>query len=495
MGQRSRWRVGIAVIGLIGAGVAWTGPGTVAGAQDDGAAACEGTEVTLPSGGSLCDSGAAPDATTSADGPSILLRKTVGTNPDECADTTGITVSTGNNAVVYCYTVQNTGTVAFSSHDLNDDKLGTLLSGFAFDLAPGGSTFATAAATLPTTPQTVVNTATWTASNGVDLAESSAQATVTLEAGASAPSPVTAQAEEGEVTLSWGLPSSSGGHPITGYRITARRDGNPALTLEVPDAPRTETFTGLINGSDYQFDVQAVTEIGPGAIGSSPTVSVDWWLPWSSASKAGTEIFTWFTGKAPTASELSSFISAGNLGSLPGVQIDNLRNGTDATTNVDPVIRLYSAYFLRPPDKSGFTFWLNRRRSGSWTISKISANFAGSSEFQNRYGSLSNSAFVTLVYNNVLGRPPEADGLAYWTGQLDQRKKSRGQVMANFSESSEYKRKTADYVDAVSIAIQLLNTSPSKSFADGLATEIDTTSLPLLVRRLVHEPSFDARAG
>ncbi|HRW39479.1 MAG TPA: DUF4214 domain-containing protein, partial [Aquihabitans sp.] len=155
----------------------------------------------------------------------------------------------------------------------------------------------------------------------------------------------------------------------------------------------------------------------------------------------------------------------------------------------------YSAYFLRPPDKSGFAFWLNRRRSGSWTIAKISANFADSSEFKNRYGSLSNSDFVTLVYQNVLGRAPDSGGLSYWTGQLDQRKKSRGQVMANFSESNEYRTKRASYVDASSLLLQLLGTSPSRSAAEALAAEIDGSTLAVTVRRLIHEPSFDARAG
>jgi hypothetical protein len=474
---------------------AWQGSTITAGASPGTEPpACEGTEVTLPSGAILCEGAPAPAATTAA-APSILLKKTVGTDPKTCATTTGITVSTANNRVIYCYSVENTGDVAFGTHDLEDDKLGTLLSDLAFDLQPGGKTFATAAATLPTTPQTVVNTATWTASNGVDQAQSSAQATVTLEAGASAPSPVTAAPEEGEASITWGLPASSGGYPITGYRITVQRDGSPVSTTDVATTPRSRTFTGLANGSDYRFDVQAITEIGAGATASSPTVSVDWWLPWSSASKAGTEIYTWFTGRAPTSSQLSAFIAAGNGGSLPGTQIDALRDGADATTNVDPVVRLYSAYFLRPPDRSGFDFWVNRRRSGAWTISRISASFADSSEFENRYGSLSNSAFVTLVYDNVLGRAPEADGLAYWTRQLDQGRRSRGQVMANFSESSEYKRKSALPVDAVSIAIQLLGTSPSKARIDTLVAEIEDSSLPQLVRRLVHEPSFDTRAG
>lgn len=472
---------------------AWQAAGGPASARSDAPApSCEGDEVDLPSGATLCDGGSGA-AETSAGPASILLTKTVGLDRNSCAITNGITISSGTDEVIYCYSVENTGSVPLDSHDLTDDKLGQLLDGFSYVLAPGGKTFATAAATLDGNPQVITNVATWTATNGTDTADSTAQATVTVEDGASAPT-VSAKAEEGEASATWTVPTSNGGHPILGYRVTLLKDGAPMSTTDVGNVLTTEA-TGLENGHDYRFAVRALTETGPGMEGLSPTVSVDWWLPWSSASKAGTEIYTWLTGKAPTAGQLSAFIAAGDGGVLPGAQIDALRDGSDATGNVDPVIRLYSAYFLRPPDKSGFAFWLNRRRSGSWTIAKISANFADSSEFKNRYGSLSNSDFVTLVYQNVLGRAPDSGGLSYWTGQLDQRKKSRGQVMANFSESNEYRTKRASYVDASSLLLQLLGTSPSRSAAEALAAEIDGSTLAVTVRRLIHEPSFDARAG
>lgn len=102
----------------------------------------------------------------------------------------------------------------------------------------------------------------------------------------------------------------------------------------------------------------------------------------------------------------------------------------------DQVERLYRAYFLRDPDSGGFAHWRSRRAAGQ-SIESISSVFASSQEFQNRYGSLTNSEFVTLVYDNVLHRAPEADGLAFWTGRLDAGA-SRGEVMVGFSESTEY---------------------------------------------------------
>ncbi|MEZ5138259.1 MAG: fibronectin type III domain-containing protein [Acidimicrobiales bacterium] len=112
-----------------------------------------------------------------------------------------------------------------------------------------------------------------------------------MEDGASAPTPVTATPAEGEATVSWTTPSSNGGHPILGYRIAIAQSGQPFGTIDVGNVLTTK-ITDLPNGSSYQFSVRAVTETGPGAAGVSPSVDVDWWLPWSTPSKAGTEICT-----------------------------------------------------------------------------------------------------------------------------------------------------------------------------------------------------------
>lgn len=105
--------------------------------------------------------------------------------------------------------------------------------------------------------------------------------------------------------------------------------------------------------------------------------------------------------------------------------------------------RLYTAYFLRAPDTNGFTYWTNALNGGQ-SLASISGYFAGSPEFVGRYGSLGNSAFVDLIYQNVLGRAPDAGGKAYWVNLLDTRRQGRGAVMLNFSNSAEYKSNTGN---------------------------------------------------
>lgn len=112
----------------------------------------------------------------------------------------------------------------------------------------------------------------------------------------------------------------------------------------------------------------------------------------------------------------------------------------DPGTSQGSIYRLYRAYFQREPDLGGFTYWRNKNAAGT-TLAKISETFARSSEFQTKYGKLTNGAFLNLIYKNVMGRPADSGGYNYWLGKLD-RGTPRGSVMLSFSDSTEYRRVT-----------------------------------------------------
>ena len=119
--------------------------------------------------------------------PAIVLTKTVGLDSATCATTDTINVPAGNGGtdVYYCYEVMNTGNITLSLHDLVDSELGTLLTGFPFDLAPGASVDSVTAGLVAsaTITQTTVNSATWTAfNNSQETASASASATVNQDA-------------------------------------------------------------------------------------------------------------------------------------------------------------------------------------------------------------------------------------------------------------------------------------------------------------------------
>lgn len=125
-----------------------------------------------------------------------------------------------------------------------------------------------------------------------------------------------------------------------------------------------------------------------------------------------------------------------------------------------PVIRLYWAFFERLPDQGGLDYWVKKKANGT-TLKQIANSFAKSSEFQNHYGPLSNTAFVTLVYQNVLERNPDPAGLAHWIDRLEHGV-TRGEMMTGFSESSEGIRRMRGEADAILLYLGMLRRLPTK---------------------------------
>ncbi|MBV9952154.1 MAG: DUF4214 domain-containing protein [Acidimicrobiia bacterium] len=199
-------------------------------------------------------------------------------------------------------------------------------------------------------------------------------------------------------------------------------------------------------------------------------------------------------GRAPSSSELSSWTAKLQGGTAtPGDVVAALRTSSENVTNVDPVTRLYRAYFLRIPDRGGLTYWIAQRRSGQ-SLDKISASFAGSSEFTSRYGSLTNKQFVNLVYQNVLGRSGDAGGVKFWTAQLDQHKRTRGQVMTGFSESHEYVNAQGSEVNASVLSIFLLHRGPTTSEFSSAVTALDgSTTLATYANQILDGAEYGAR--
>jgi hypothetical protein len=181
-----------------------------------------------------------------------------------------------------------------------------------------------------------------------------------------------------------------------------------------------------------------------------------------------------FAGRAPTAGELSTWtdrIANGDL--IPDRVATSLARVAPWSTKRAPLVRLYWAFFLRPPDTGGMNYWVGKLNAGM-KLAEVAKKFSDSSEFKNTYGSLSNNAFVKLIYQNIFERDPDSGGLAYWTGKLDTKQKTRGDVMVNFSESSEGKRFLTPQVDTVLVYLGMLRTMPSKATLAGWVANLRT---------------------
>ena len=74
-------------------------------------------------------------------------------------------------------------------------------------------------------------------------------------------------------TITWAPPTTTGGLPITGYRVS--RDGTDTTgagpwSAVVPATARTQTFPALKPGATYTFSVQAITAFGTGPVAAGP---------------------------------------------------------------------------------------------------------------------------------------------------------------------------------------------------------------------------------
>lgn len=105
------------------------------------------------------------------------------------------------------------------------------------------------------------------------------------------------------------------------------------------------------------------------------------------------------------------------------------------------IARMYDASFDRLADAGGLAAWTNQLKAGVSLVT-IAGAFAGSAEFQARYGSLSNQAFIEQLYRFTLNREGDPAGVQNWVNILNGGA-SRAQILASFSESAEHIALTA----------------------------------------------------
>ena len=148
----------------------------------------------------------------------------------------------------------------------------------------------------------------------------------------------------------------------------------------------------------------------------------------------------------------SQYTITGSLASRTVVDSTANRDGTDTLVNIDQikfsdvtlvydlastqdklVYELYQAAYARTPDLTGFRFWATSADANHTSALALADAFIAAPEFTQKYGTPSLSTYVTELYTNVLGRAPDASGLAFWVGTGQ----ARDQMLVNFATSAE----------------------------------------------------------
>ncbi len=173
------------------------------------------------------------------------------------------------------------------------------------------------------------------------------------------------------------------------------------------------------------------------------------------------------------------------------------------------VQRLYLAALGRAVDPTSLGAWSAALESGVTSTRAAAATLIGSAEFAQRYGAPDNAGFVTLLYENALGRAPDAAGLNFWAGGLNSGSLTRPEVVLGLSDSAEFKAKTAPALanglwapdpDAVAVVRVYLATLDRLPDAGGLAfwtnaLDSGTATTRQLEAALIGSAEFAAKYG
>ena len=161
-------------------------------------------------------------------------------------------------------------------------------------------------------------------------------------------------------------------------------------------------------------------------------------------------------GSAPAAPGVRTFVP-GSRGHAQAVA--STLESEDYARVVEPVARLYLAYFGRIPDYEGLRWYMDEHGGGT-PLPEIADEFAGSPEFGARYGELDNAAFVDRIYRNVHGGDADARR-AFWIAQLDSGALTRGDVMLAFSEDARFRAATGHAVFVTMAYAEVFQRAPT----------------------------------
>ncbi|MBP0437084.1 DUF4214 domain-containing protein [Tianweitania sediminis] len=140
----------------------------------------------------------------------------------------------------------------------------------------------------------------------------------------------------------------------------------------------------------------------------------------------------------------------------------------EARQDIVPIVQLYYSAFGRAPDAAGLRYWVDARRDGM-SMEDIARAFSASAEFSGQYEDDAASAvFVAAIYQNALGRAPDAEGLAYWTNLLAQGE-SPARLLLMVATSAESTQHNDAATQVVLVYHGLLGRAPTQAeIADAL---------------------------
>ena len=169
------------------------------------------------------------------------------------------------------------------------------------------------------------------------------------------------------------------------------------------------------------------------------------WLSHLESERSRCWVFSRFCGSPEFQALCSSYgISGGCIGENDYFMGDSqgLPGGAGEAQLRAFVEHLYTACLERVGDEAGIAHWTQLLARRGWSAGAVAEQFVFSAEYTLRETDA--NGFVTMLYRTLLGREPDAAGLAGWTGMLASGA-DRRQVFSGFVSSGEFRTLCAEY--------------------------------------------------
>lgn len=224
---------------------------------------------------------------------------------------------------------------------------------------------------------------------------------------------------------------------------------------------------GVLTNDTGAASVSVVTLPSHGSVTLQPDGSFSY-TP--TASFSGIDQFTYRATSTGTATDDADV----TLHVIPVVVGANTTLNLVSLTSQEQIAATYIAFFGRGADRGGFTFWVdqfvkNLPTQGAATLfANIASSFAVGDEAKALYPFLANptgasnaqiEAFLSKVYDNLFNRTPDAEGLAYWRGEIQNTLKAGqfvGSVLVNIMSGAQNSPAGQDITTLISkVAVSL----------------------------------------
>lgn len=207
-----------------------------------------------------------------------------------------------------------------------------------------------------------------------------------------------------------------------------------------------------------------------------------------------TQLYKDILGRTPTATELSTgvaFLTTNPTG-LPDLAL-TVFTSAEFQTNANFLTKCYLALLQRDPDITSWAQIFKLMQSGTQQLTALTG-FLGTPEYLAAYPSnLTNSNFVTLLYQNLLGRAPDSAGLAYWNFILNIGL-PRSLVLNGFISSPEYDARMSHRVTANLLYMTLLQRSGEPNGLNFWTVELNFgVPLRTVIGSFINSPEYLAR--